>query len=119
MDSGVLLSDAALMREIGERVAAHRLGRNMTQAELASKAGVGVSTLKRLEGGTKSSQLTNFLRVCRALGLTENWDAFIPEVPPSPMAQLKRQGRQRQRASGSRVEESSVPGKWTWGEEAK
>lgn len=104
---------------MGGRVAAHRLGQNLTQSELSNRAGIGLSTLKRLETGAVSSQLSSLLRVCRALGLAENWDTLIPEVGPSPMAQLKRQGRRRQRASGSRVKEPIAPGKWIWGEEAK
>lgn len=104
---------------MGRRIASHRLAKNMTQSDLATKSGVGLSTLKRLEAGAVSSQMANFLRVCRALDLGEILNELVPEVPPSPMAQLKRQGRRRQRASGSRVVEAPAPGKWTWGEEAK
>jgi hypothetical protein len=40
-------------------------------------------------------------------------DRMIPEAGPSPMELLKRKGRQRQRASGSRVSDSSVE-PWRW-----
>lgn len=113
------LPDEIVLEELGERVARMRLSKNLTQAALAKEAGVSKRTLERLESGEVAVQLSGLVRVCRALGLAENWDALIPEVGPSPMAQLKRQGRRRQRASGSRVEEPSAPGKWTWGEEAK
>ena len=113
------VSDEIVLEELGARVSRVRLSQNLTQAALAEKAGVSKRTLERLESGEVAVQLSGLVRVCRALGLAENWDALIPEVGPSPMAQLKRQGRPRRRASGSRVEEPGTPAKWTWGEEAK
>jgi transcriptional regulator with XRE-family HTH domain len=114
------VSDEVFLEELGGRVARMRLSKNLTQAALAEQAGVSKRTLERLESGEVAVQLSGLVRVSRALGLAENWDALIPEIGPSPMAQLKRQGRRRQRASGSRGDETaSAPAKWTWGEEAK
>jgi transcriptional regulator with XRE-family HTH domain len=113
------IPDKIVIEELGDRVARMRLSKNLTQAALAEQAGVSKRTLERLESGEVAVQLSGLVRVCRALGLAENWNALIPEVGPSPMAQLKRQGRRRQRASGSRVEEPPATGNWTWSEEAK
>ena len=90
------------MRELGERMARARLERNLTQAALAEQAGVSKRTVERLESGEVAMQLSGFVRVCRALGLVERLESFIPEPVPSPIAQLKLQGRTRRRASGRR-----------------
>ena len=42
-------------QEIGQRLARLRLARNVTQANLAEKAGIGVRTLRRLEAGDPST----------------------------------------------------------------
>jgi transcriptional regulator with XRE-family HTH domain len=119
------LTDAAILGELGARLAATRLGRNLTQAALAEQAGVSKRTVERLESGEVATQLSGFLRVCRALGLAERLELLVPEPTPSPMAQLKLQGRRRRRASGRRGSVSGTadqgavaetPGTWTWGE---
>lgn len=115
MDMRSEFSDELILQEIGERLARTRLERNLTQAELAKTAGISKRTLERLESGAASTQLTTFIRACRALGLLPRFDAFIPKPLASPVEQVKLQGRKRKRASGTRVEKTS-PKKWTWGE---
>jgi len=109
------MTDSAVLAELGERVARHRLERNLTQAELAKEAGISKRTLIRLEAG-ESTQLTNLVRVLRSLGLLENLDALVPPPVPSPIEQLRTKGRERKRASPRTDEErSKEPDKWTWG----
>ena len=114
------LTDTAILRELGARLAATRLERNLTQAALAEQAGVSKRTLERLESGEVATQLSGFVRVCRPLDLTERLDLLVPEPVPSPLAQMKLQGRQRQRASGKRAAgtrgAADGPGTWTWGQ---
>ncbi len=111
------LTDEALLKLIGERVARQRLSKNLTQGRLAEQAGLGMRTVQRLEQGVAATQLAGFVRVCRVLGLVEGFDALIPEVAASPMAQLKQQGRKRRRATGRKAV-GDEPKKWTWGEPA-
>ena len=47
----------------------------------------------------------------------ERFETLVPEPAASPMAQLKQQGRKRQRATGKPAA-SGEPKKWTWGEPA-
>ena len=115
MKLSMQMTDEAVLQELGGRLADARLARNLTQAALAEAAGVAKRTVERLESGEVGMQLTGFLRVCRALGLMEWFDAFIPEQPASPIAQLKLQGRKRKRASVKKVKQKG-PKKWTWGE---
>ena len=111
-------TDDGALRELGYRLASARLERNMTQAALAEQAGVAKRTVERLESGAVATQLSGFLRVCRVLGVLERFDALIPEPTLSPMAQLKLQGRKRQRAARSKTVDPmmvSEPKPWTWG----
>lgn len=115
-------SDSTILKELGARMARARLESNLTQARLAEEAGVSKRTVERLESGSVATQLSGFLRVCRALGLVERLEAFVPEPPPSPIEQMKLQGRRRRRASSPRGEKPSTTGmpsprEWTWGDE--
>jgi transcriptional regulator with XRE-family HTH domain len=112
------LTDDAVLQELGARIARLRLDQNLTQAEVADLAGVGKRTIERLEAGQVAAQLSGFVRVCRVLGIMDRFEAFLPEPAPSPMAQLRLQGRARRRATGRRTPEPGTLGekKWTWGE---
>ncbi|MBE2258742.1 MAG: helix-turn-helix domain-containing protein [Candidatus Accumulibacter sp.] len=109
------LTDQILLEELGGRLAAARIERNLTQAALAEQAGVAKRTVERLESGEVATRLSGFLRVCRALGLLERFEFLLPEAVPGPMAQLKQQGRKRQRATGRKAAADEKE-KWTWGE---
>jgi transcriptional regulator with XRE-family HTH domain len=58
------------LREVGEDFGAWRKLRRLTAAEVADRAGVGVSTVVRLEDG-RGATLENVLRVARAPGVLE------------------------------------------------
>lgn len=109
------LTDEVVFRELGRRLAEARLERNLTQAALAEEAGISKRTLERLESGAASTQLSAFIRICRALGLVERLDALISASLPSPVEQLKLLGKKRKRASGKKLA-ARVQKKWTWGE---
>lgn len=110
-----LNTDTTVLHEIGRRVEAVRLDRNITQDRLAHEAGVSRSTVLQLESG-RSVSLSSFVRILRALGLLESLDRALPEELPSPIERLKREGRRRQRASSPRAqtEKGARPGTWSW-----
>ena len=105
------LSDAAVLHEVGTRLAQFRLNRNLTQQALAHEAGVALRTLNRIECG-EPSQTANVIRVLRVLGLLDNLEALVPEPPASPMQQLKLKGKVRQRASSAAPARVAEP--WSW-----
>lgn len=109
------MTDQAILREIGARLAAARIELDLTQAMLAEQAGVSKRTVERLESGEVATQLSGFIRVCRALALLDRFELLLPEPTAGPMAQLKRQGRKRQRAGGKKATAKTAK-KWTWGE---
>jgi transcriptional regulator with XRE-family HTH domain len=59
------------LRQVGEHLATWRRLRDLTAAEVADRAGVGVSTVLRLERG-QGATLENLLRVARALGVLDS-----------------------------------------------
>jgi transcriptional regulator with XRE-family HTH domain len=116
MQLGALLTDGAVLEELGRRLERQRVERNLTQAELAEAAGLGRATLQRLESG-ESVQMTTLLKVLRALGLLEDLDAALPETVRMPIAELQRERRKtRRRVRHSAADrERDIP-KWQWGE---
>lgn len=63
---------------IGQHVSEWRRLNGLTMEQVADRAGVGLSTLRRIEAGSGAS-LENTLRVARALGLLERVEqAFDP-----------------------------------------
>ncbi len=100
MRSSDILTDAAVLEEFGSRIAAARLGRNLTQVALAREAGVSRNTVERLERGV-SVDLKLLVRILRALSLLQTFLAGIPADEPSPMTLLEAHGHKRQRARGA------------------
>lgn len=115
MDFSNEAPDEATLKELGRRIARYRLNGNLSQDALAQEAGVSTRTVQRIEHG-HSTQLTNLVRVLRALGLLGNLQAAVPEPPVSPLQQIRMQGKQRQRASsGADRQKQAEP--WSWGDE--
>jgi transcriptional regulator with XRE-family HTH domain len=81
---------------LGRQIQTLRLQRNMRQQELADRAGVGVITVSRLEGG-KGSSLSTLIRVLQILK-NESWlEQLAPTASISPI-QIHHLGKPRQRA---------------------
>jgi transcriptional regulator with XRE-family HTH domain len=114
------LTDAATLRELGRRLEAHRLERNLTQVELSDLAGVGRSTVQKIESGG-SVQTISLVKILRALELLAEVDAAIPERIVLPVMELDRAREPRQRARhrqpGTEVDQTSEE-PWTWGDQS-
>jgi transcriptional regulator with XRE-family HTH domain len=106
-------TDEAILAELGTRLSAARLSRDLTQAQLAHEAGVSKRTVERLEGG-RSAHLTSFIRILRTLGLAERLDLLLPPAQPEPMDLLRRAGEAPQRASGGTARRDEP---WSWADE--
>jgi putative transcriptional regulator len=109
------LTDEAVLSELGKRLARTRLSRNISQAELATEAGVAKTTVERLERGG-GIQLESVIRILRALGQLDRLDVVISESLPSPIERLDNRGKERQRARNSGSGESRRGG-WTWSDQ--
>jgi transcriptional regulator with XRE-family HTH domain len=108
------MTEATTLRELGERAQQYRVSINLSQSELAKKAGVSQRTVERLEAGN-SVQLDKLVRILRALGLSANLDQLIPEaaVRPIQLAGSKKEVRHR---SYKRRNMASKKQGWVWGD---
>jgi transcriptional regulator with XRE-family HTH domain len=107
-----LSSSQHIAEVLGKRLEALRLSLNISQAELARRAGVSRSTMTRIADGQGIS-LDSFIRVVKALGLTEHLENLLPDPAVRPVELVQRGGSQRRRAS--RKPPQAEP--WTWGDE--
>ena len=110
-----LLTDEAIMAELGEKIRQVRLRMNITQGKLAEEAGIAKRTLERFEKG-QSVQLTNLIRILRTIGYINELLALIPDQVNSPMAMLLKEDNTRYRATGSRKKTETNHKPWEWGE---
>jgi transcriptional regulator with XRE-family HTH domain len=99
------LSDQRIAEELGNRLKALRLRKNITQKELAEATALSLNVIKSLESGR--GKLTSLIGVLRELGTLDQLDNFIPEPSISPMQLAKLHGKPRERASGERLKDKS------------
>ena len=109
-----LLTDDAVLAELGARIAGRRIELQLTQAAVAEQAGISKRTLERIEAGL-TSQLATLVRVLRVLDAASGLDSVIPESETRPMDLLKQKNKVRQRASGRRAAKA-IGKPWRWEE---
>jgi len=76
-------SDSRITQELGNRLRALRLRKNITQVELAERTLIAVGTIKSLEKG--KGKLSSLIAVLRELGSLEQLDNLIPPITLSPI----------------------------------
>jgi transcriptional regulator with XRE-family HTH domain len=109
-----LLTDDAILAELGGRLAQRRLELQLTQEMLAEEAGVSKRTVERIEAGA-TTQTSTLIRVLRVLDLLDRLETLAPEAGPRPMDLIRLKGKARKRASGKRKPKEKGP--WRWGDE--
>ncbi len=111
------LSDTQVVERLGAELRRMRLERNLSQAEVATRAGLDRTTVVKLEAGRAATLLT-VVQVLRAIGRLELLDAFHKEPQPTPYmlveAQEKYLKQQRKRASRKKPEVGPPKPKSTW-----
>lgn len=101
-----------VLTEMGRRLAVIRKQQGLSQDDLASAAGIGVATLRRIEGGN-DSQIGTWIKMLRALGMISAVDGLLPQELRSPMAEAK--AARKQRGSPKKKSAGSLG---IWGDEA-
>jgi transcriptional regulator with XRE-family HTH domain len=109
------LTVEAILGEFGERIARRRLDLQLSQAEVATRAGLAKRTVERIEAG-ESIQMASLIRVMRVLDLLAGFDALLPEAGPRPLDLLRLKGKERKRASAPRQAPQSGK-EWHWGDD--
>ncbi|GAA0886523.1 hypothetical protein GCM10009120_51220 [Sphingobacterium siyangense subsp. cladoniae] len=94
------LSDAAILKEVGEFVKAKRIDHNLTQDDVAEQAAISRSTLSLLERG-ENIALANLLKVLRVLDALYVFEQFKLTEQISPIQLAKEDEKKRKRASKS------------------
>lgn len=110
-----LLSNTQIELELGKRLRAERLERNLTQDEVAGRSGLSRRTITAIENGEGSS-LSSLVALLRALGALSTLENFLPPRGPSPIALSRlREEPVRHHASKPRKPPAATP--WKWGDE--
>lgn len=108
----LFLTDEVIIEELRARCRRERLAQNITQSDLAARAGIAVNTLRRFEGDDDSSpSLETFVRVLRVLGGLDVLEQVFPERPLDP---LDPDASERRRARPAAP--TAAAGEWTWAE---
>ena len=112
-----VMSDPAILAEVGRRLRRERLNADLGQAELAAHTGLSRKTVQNAEAG-KNPSIETVIRMLRGLNLLHQFDAFLPDPGLSPLQLAKLKGKTRQRASGSRSGTSTTGATkdddWQW-----
>ena len=111
-----IMTDDAVLEELGRRLERRRIDLKLTQAKLAEQSGVSKRTVERMEAGA-ATQTRNLIRILRILDLLQGLDQLIPETGPRPMDLLKLKGKERKRASSSSATKQSGKA-WSWGDDS-
>jgi transcriptional regulator with XRE-family HTH domain len=106
------LSDTQVVEQLGTELRRMRLERNLSQAEVAKRAGLDRTTVVKLEAGRAATLLT-VVQVLRAIGQLPLLDAFHQEPIPSPymLAEAQEQYLKKQRKRAGRKKPDIVPPK--------
>lgn len=106
------LSDKVIVNRICSQLRQLRLDQNITQEQLAERAGLGRATISRIEKGQSVSLLTliQLLRALNRLDLLDAFQSVTPEI--SPLQMLKEQEPPRYRASGKRYSSDKGISEW-------
>ncbi|USA41742.1 helix-turn-helix domain-containing protein [Spongiibacter taiwanensis] len=110
-----LTPHATALEEFGQRLARQRKNKGFRQEELAEAAGIGVATLRRMEGGL-DAHFSSWIKVLAALGESESLDTLLPTELKSPrLAVQGKAGSAKRRRSGAEVEPGAAEG-FRWGD---
>lgn len=67
------------LEALGERLAAARKRRRMTQGTLATRAGISIPTLRKLERGEAGISVAAVVRILQVLGLAADLDRLAAD----------------------------------------
>ena len=110
-----IASSHQIEKEVCLRIEKIRLSSNISQAQLATEAGISLRTMGRLEKGQGIS-LDTFIRVLMALGVQQNLDNLLPNPEIRPIERIKINGQERKRARPKPLQNINQP--WAWGDDS-
>lgn len=115
LDNIYILTDTELCNRIAAKIKTVRLKQDMSQAELADKSGVSISTIKRMEDG-EVKNFESLIRVLRTLGKLDVFVPLVEEEQLSPNEYYKLDSKankpKRKRASKGYTKENKEESEW-------
>ncbi|WP_302431052.1 helix-turn-helix domain-containing protein [uncultured Alistipes sp.] len=117
LDNIYILTDTELCNRIAAKIKTVRLKQNMSQAELADKSGVSISTIKRMEDG-EVKNIESLIRILRTLGKLDIFVPLVEEEQLSPneyyelASKASKPKRKRKRASKGYTKENKEESEW-------
>ena len=106
------LTSKAILSNLAGRVKKYRLDMNLSQTEFAKKAGISVRSIINFESGL-DVKLSNFIKILKALELSDNLEVLVPDVSKRPSSYIKEKQKQRVR----KVSDKKVDYAFKWGDE--
>jgi len=95
------MSDPAIVKELCGILKQVRLQQNITQEQLAEKAGLSRSAISKMETGKSTVELLTLIQVLRALQQLHLLDPWKVTATISPILVARFTAKGRKRASGS------------------
>lgn len=65
-----MIKTRSFYKDMGVRIKQRRVELNLTQEELADRAGMSISFIGHIERGEKTASLDSMVELCKALGLS-------------------------------------------------
>ena len=106
------MSDPAIVAALCQMLKQVRLRQNLTQEQLAEKAGLSRSAISDLENGRKGVSLLTFIQVLRALQQLHLLDNWKISSRMSPIQAAKLSSGERVRASGKSSKNQQEESEW-------
>ncbi len=105
-------NNRTIMEEMGRRIKDVRISMNLTQTEMADRAGLSLATVVRMEKG-ESVKVENVLNVFRTIGVLQNVNLLVQEqtLRPTDIVDVAHK-RQRALKAGRKDKQG-----WVWGED--
>ena len=87
MNNPYVLTDRALLTQIGQKIKQIRIAKQLSQQQLSERCGLSVFSISQIENGSNPSVLS-LLAILRALDKLDILNAFWAEEPINPIAMV-------------------------------
>jgi transcriptional regulator with XRE-family HTH domain len=92
------MADPAIVREICKGLKQMRLDKNLSQQELANRAGLSRITISHMESG-RSANLLTIVQILRVFDKLNVFNEFVQEPEISPLILFEQQEKMRKKAT--------------------
>lgn len=89
-----------MIKNLGARFKDYRMRMNLTQKQVSEMTAISLPTIYKFESGRSTDMsFATLMKLLKVLGLGDNWEQLIPELPDSPYLYKNEKKRQRIRHS--------------------